>query len=156
MWKVVWLWGQGQDGFDILFEVEKILKVSLDSIPSPSPAVKIQIMIGKVCLRCQGKTLLGVVTKLLKTKSLLTSPRNVLPYNFKFFPANNLNFIFLSVVFIPLSTVYQAFVRYMVRSKKNLKKMRHRAGHGVYLEYWNTAKSLCSIWQHFSCLLSPI
>ena len=60
--------------------VEKILKGSLDSIPSPSPSVKIQIMGGKVCLRCKGKTLLGVVNKLLKTKSLLTSPSNVLPY----------------------------------------------------------------------------
>jgi hypothetical protein len=27
---------------------------------------------GKVCLRCKGKTLLGIVNKLLKTKSLLT------------------------------------------------------------------------------------
>ena len=49
-------------------KVEKILKGSLDSIPSPS--VKIQIMDGKVCLRCKGKTLLGVINKLLKTKSL--------------------------------------------------------------------------------------
>ena len=32
-------------------KVEKILKGSLDSIPSPSPSVKIQIMGGKVCLR---------------------------------------------------------------------------------------------------------
>ena len=47
---------------------EKILKGSLDSIPSPSPSVKIQIMGGKVCLRCKGKTLLGVVNKLLKQK----------------------------------------------------------------------------------------
>ena len=38
-------------------KVEKILKGSLDSIPSPSPSVKIQIMGGKVCLRCKGKTL---------------------------------------------------------------------------------------------------
>ena len=45
-------------------KVEKILKGSLDSIPSPSPSVKIQIMGGKVCLRCKGKTLLGVVNKL--------------------------------------------------------------------------------------------
>ena len=37
-------------------KVEKILKGSLDSIPSPSPSVKIQIMGGKVCLRCKGKT----------------------------------------------------------------------------------------------------
>ena len=57
-------------------KVEKILKGSLDS-------VKIQIMGGKVCLRCKGKTLLGVVNKLLKTKSLLTSPNNVLPYYLK-------------------------------------------------------------------------
>ena len=58
-------------------KVEKILKGSLDSIPSPSPSVKIQVMGGKVCLRCKGKTLL--VNKLLKTKNLLTSPSNVLP-----------------------------------------------------------------------------
>jgi hypothetical protein len=46
-------------------------------MPSPSPSVKIQIMGGKVCLRCKGKTLLGDVNKLLKTKKLLTSPCNV-------------------------------------------------------------------------------
>ena len=61
-------------------KVEKILTGSLDSIPSPSPSVKIQIMGGKVCLRFKGKTLLSIVNKLLKTKSLLTSPNNVLPY----------------------------------------------------------------------------
>ena len=38
-------------------KVEKILKGKLDSIPSPSPSVKIQIMGGKVCLWCKGKTL---------------------------------------------------------------------------------------------------
>ena len=38
-------------------KVEIILKGSLDSIPSPSPSVKLQIMGGKVCLRCKGKTL---------------------------------------------------------------------------------------------------
>ena len=53
-------------------KVEKILKGSLDLIPSPSPSVKIQIMDGKVCLRCKGKT-----------KSLLTSPSNVLPLHLK-------------------------------------------------------------------------
>ena len=64
-------------------KVEKILKGSLDLIPSPSSSMKIQIMGGKVCLRWKGKTLLGVVNKLLKTKSLLTSPSNVLPYYLK-------------------------------------------------------------------------
>ena len=49
----------------------------------PSPSVKIQIMGGKVCLRCKGTTLLGVVNKLLNTKSLLTLPSNILPYSLK-------------------------------------------------------------------------
>ena len=64
--------------------VEFFLKGSLDSIPSPSPSVKIQIMGGKVCLWCKGKKLLGVVNKRLKTKSLVTSPSNVLPYYLKY------------------------------------------------------------------------
>ena len=64
-----------------IVKVEKILKDSLDLIPSPS--VKIQIMGGKVSLRCKGKILLGIVDKLLKTKSLLKSPINVLPYYLK-------------------------------------------------------------------------
>ena len=45
-------------------KVEKILEDSLDSILSPSPSVK--IMDGEICLRCRGKTLLGVVKKLFK------------------------------------------------------------------------------------------
>ena len=47
-----------QYGFLLFFriKVEKILKGSLDLIPSPSPSIKIQIMGGKVCLRCKGKT----------------------------------------------------------------------------------------------------
>ena len=36
----------------LIFKVENILKDRLDSIPSPSPSVKIQIMGGKDCLRC--------------------------------------------------------------------------------------------------------
>ena len=62
-------------------KVENILRGSLDSIQSPSPSVKIQIMGRKVYFSCKGKTLLGTVNKLLKTKSLLTSPSNVLPYD---------------------------------------------------------------------------
>ena len=63
-----------------IHKVEKIFKNILDSIPSPSPSKKIQIMGGKVCLRCKGKTLLGIVNKLLNIKSLSTSPSNDLPY----------------------------------------------------------------------------
>ena len=62
---------------------ENILKGSLDLIPLPSLSVKIQIMGGKVWLRFKGKTLLGIVNKLLETKILLTSPNNVLLYHLK-------------------------------------------------------------------------
>ena len=55
-------------------KVENILKGSLDSIPSPSPFCE------NSNYWCKGKTLLGIVNKFLKTKSLLTSPSNVLPY----------------------------------------------------------------------------
>ena len=41
-------------------KVEKILKGNLDFLPSPSPSLKIEIMSGKVCLWCKGKTLLGI------------------------------------------------------------------------------------------------
>ena len=61
-------------------KVENILKGSLDSIQTPSPSEKIQIMARKVCLMCKGKTLQDIVNKLLRTKSLLTSPSNALPY----------------------------------------------------------------------------
>ena len=64
-------------------KVQKSWEDSLDSIPPPSPSVEIQIMSEKVGLRCEGKTLLGVVNKLLKTKSLLTMPSNVLPLHLK-------------------------------------------------------------------------
>ena len=76
-----------------IIKVENILKGSLDLIPSPSPSVKIQIMGGKVCLMCKGKTLLGIVNKPLKTKSLLTSPSICFAFSPQVnFPANNLNF----------------------------------------------------------------
>ena len=52
----------------INIKVENILKGSLDLIPSPSHSVKIQNMGGKVCLRCKGKKLMGIVNKLLKAK----------------------------------------------------------------------------------------
>ena len=56
------LWGEKEQ----TSKVEKILKGSLDSIPSPS--VKIQIMGGIVRLRCKGKALLGIVNTLFVFK----------------------------------------------------------------------------------------
>ena len=67
--------------YEYLSKVEKILKGSLNLIPSPSS--KIQIMDRKVCLRCTGKTLLGIVNKLFICKSLLATLGNVLPLNLK-------------------------------------------------------------------------
>ena len=55
-------------GYLIWCKVENFSKGSLDSIPSPSPSVKIQIMSRKICLRCKGKILLGIVNKPMKTK----------------------------------------------------------------------------------------
>ena len=66
-----------------LIQSRIFLKGSLDSLPSPSLSVKIQIMGGKVCLRCKGETLLGDVNKLFVFKSLLTTPSNVLPIHLK-------------------------------------------------------------------------
>ena len=48
-------------------KLENVLKGCLDLIPSPSPSVKIQVVGGKVCLRCKSKTLLGIVNNFLKT-----------------------------------------------------------------------------------------
>jgi hypothetical protein len=56
---------------ELTFKVEKILKGSLDSIPSPSLSVKIQIMGGKVCLRCKRKYCWPLSKKLLKTKKFV-------------------------------------------------------------------------------------
>ena len=66
-----------------VIKVENTLKGSLDSIQSPSPSVKIQIMGRKVCLWCKGKTLLGDVNKLFVFISLLTTPSNVFPLQLK-------------------------------------------------------------------------
>jgi hypothetical protein len=53
-------------------KVEKILKGCLDLISSPSLG-------WNVCLRCKGKTLLGIINKLFVFKCLLTTSSNVLP-----------------------------------------------------------------------------
>ena len=47
-----------------VIKVKSIIEDSLDSIPSPSPSVKIQIMSGEFGLRCKGKILRGFVNKL--------------------------------------------------------------------------------------------
>ena len=66
-----------------MFKVEKILEDRLDLIPSPSHSVKIQIIGGKVYLRCKGKRLLGDVNKLFVFENLLKIPSDVLPLHLK-------------------------------------------------------------------------
>ena len=63
-----------------------ISKGSLDSVPSSSPSLKIQIIGKKVCLRCKGQKLLDVVNKLLKTMQYFafTPQANYLAYNLNF------------------------------------------------------------------------
>jgi hypothetical protein len=60
--------------FALNSKVEMIFKGNLDLIPSPSPSVKIQIMGGKVCLRCKDKTLLGIVNKNFVFKCFAFTP----------------------------------------------------------------------------------
>ena len=62
----------------ILDRLESFFKDNLDVIPSTPPSVKIQIMGGKVCLRCKVKTLLGDVSQFFVFKSLLTMRSDVL------------------------------------------------------------------------------
>ena len=77
---------QSELKFAATFKVENILKSSLDSIPLPSPSVKIQITGRKVFLQYKSKTLLGIVKKFVD----ITQQCFALLPQVKF-PANNLN-----------------------------------------------------------------
>ena len=73
-------------------KVEKILKGSLGSIPSPLLSVNIQIMGSKVYLRCKGKKLLGYCQQIFANKKFVDITQQcfaLLPQGK--FPANNLN-----------------------------------------------------------------
>ena len=78
----------------VFYRVENIFrKGSLDLIPSPLPSVRIQIMGGKGCLRCKGKTLLGIVNTLLKTKKNVDITQQCFAlFPQVNFPASSLNF----------------------------------------------------------------
>ena len=73
-------------------KVEKILKGSLDSILSPSPSVKIQIIGGKIFLGYKGETLLDVVNKLLKKRFVDNTQQCFAFMSQANFLAHNLNF----------------------------------------------------------------
>ena len=69
-----------------LVKVEKILKRSLDLIPSPPPSVKIQIIGGKVCLKrhCQ---------QTLENKKFVDNTQKCFAFTRQVnFPAHNLKF----------------------------------------------------------------
>ena len=67
--------------------------------------MKIQIIGGKVNFKGKGKTLLGAVNKILKTKSFLTSPSNVLPQ--VNFPTNNMTSAIFHVFLTPTPSCQQ-------------------------------------------------
>ena len=64
-----------------VFKVEKILKGSLDSIPSPSPSVKIQIWAGKFAWDVKAKHGLALLTKFWKQKVCWQHPTMFCLYN---------------------------------------------------------------------------
>ena len=77
-------------GFQMwIVKVEKILKGSLNSIPSP--LVKIQIIGGKIRLSSKGKTLLDVVNK-VENKKFVDNSQQCFAFIFQAnIPAHNLN-----------------------------------------------------------------
>ena len=66
----------------------------MDLIPLPSPSVKIQVMEGKVCLRCEGKTLLdGHCQQTFEYKKFIDINQQCFAlFPQVNFPTNNLNF----------------------------------------------------------------
>ena len=79
--------------FLIKVKILEVLKGSLDLIPSPSSSVKIQIVGGKICLKCKGKTLLGDVSNFFLFSKFFYNAQQcfaLLPQVNS--PAQNLNF----------------------------------------------------------------
>ena len=74
-------------------KVEKNLKGSLDSIPTPSLSVKIQIMGGKVCLMSKSQNVAGRCQQTFENKEFVDITQqcfSLLPQ--VKFPANSLNY----------------------------------------------------------------
>ena len=79
---------QESEKSEIGFKVEKILKGSLDLIPSPSPSMKIQILGRKVCLRCK-----GLCQQTFENKKFFDNARQCFAFTPQAnFLAHNLNF----------------------------------------------------------------
>ena len=96
-------------------KIENILNGCLDWIPSLSPSVKIQIMGGKVCLRCKGKILLAIINKLLKKKFVDITQQCFALLPQLNFPANNLKVMGLNPGYL-----FKSFL--LERQKLTLKK----------------------------------
>ena len=77
---------------DLTSKVEKILKGGLDSTPSPSPSLKIQIMGGKVCSRCKGKHCWALTINFLFSKFVYNTQQCFAFTPKENFSAHNLNF----------------------------------------------------------------
>ena len=101
----------------IKLKVEKMLKGSLDSIPSPSPSVKIQIMGRKVCLRCKGIAQRCQQSFVNKKFDDITQQCYAFTTQVNF-PANNLNVLlyFLCLVHLLVKKKLVAFKTFWLRS----------------------------------------
>ena len=75
----------------MFLKYKRLKKIDLDSIPKPSPSVKIQIICGKAYLRRWRKTLLDDVNKHFVFKSLLQCPAMFWLYTSGKLSLHNLN-----------------------------------------------------------------
>ena len=74
-------------------KVEKILKGSLDSISSPSPSMKIQIMGGKVSLSCKRQNIAGLCQQTFCFQKFVDNAKQFFAFTPQAnFSACNLNF----------------------------------------------------------------
>ena len=112
---------------------ERILEGSLDLIPSLSHSVKIQIMGRKVCLRCKGK---GVVNKLLKTKSLLTSHSIVENYYNSKTVEQKAMFTLYKLTVKLMLTLYNNIMKFQKKNCQIIAKCEH--------EFYSTLYKVCT------------
>ena len=82
------------------------MKGILDSIPSPSPSVKIRIMGRKVCLRCKGKTL-DITQQCLALLPQLKFPANNLIFHWSWRWWDQIQAIFLNLFYFTLKIQIQ-------------------------------------------------
>ena len=113
----------------------------------PLPSLKIQIMGGKVCLMCKGKTLLGIVNNLSKQKVCWHRPSKfcLIIVSIVNFPVNNLNFHWRLRWWDQIQAIFLNIFYSLCKSAENcLKKFDKLTGHNNSWKNW-----LRQIWDFF-------